>query len=347
MSEENVSKRSTITEGLIITVFEDDGPVNYYNSSPLTESEAFNLAVKSLMTIGSMDPLNSGEIRSYGPIPTPRESFLSLGFVFLLKAHSTRDQRIARTGRLIVLWIISRTAMTSKYTGVTKRMIQRLLHSYHIKTDVDFKHEEILKKFDEKIQIIEVTQDTYYISENRNVESLYVLELIPPAAPILLVDHTKRRIKILLRDKSAASRRIELIQVANDFKTKRLPKGSLYKTEIITEPLIVQSLLSKSGILAEQDVGMRYTIRLSDHLTFEELDSFFNSHFTQKRRQLAAEILNSYQTNTPMNLNELSNQIGLSQELIEEIIGSAIVSKLIPNSEIDCGILKFTKKKME
>lgn len=346
MAELNASKKSPIADGIVITLFEDDGPTNCYNSSPLTDDEAFNLAVKSLMTIGAIDPLELGEIRSYGPIPTPKPSFQAIGFVFVLRAHSTRDSRIALSGRLIVIWIITKSTTTIKYVGMIKRMIQRLLNSYKIKTDIDFKQGVVLKNFDKKIQIIEVTQDTYYISKSGSIESFLEIALTPPNAPIMTVDHSKREIKILIQDKSDARRKIELLQLVTEFKRK-LPKGTLYKAEIITEPLIVQSLLSKSGILTAQDIGKRYTIRLSDHLTFEELDNFFNSLFTQKRRQLVAQILKSYQTNTPLNLNELSNQIGLSQELIEEILESAIQARLIPNSEIKSGILMFSRKPMD
>ncbi|UCE05593.1 MAG: hypothetical protein JSW07_18640 [bacterium] len=347
MAKRNAPNKTTITDGIVITVFEDDGPTNCYNSSPLAEDEAFNLGVKALMTIGSMDPLELGEIQSYGPIPTPRESYLALGFVFFLKAHSTEDSRIASFGRLIVLWVISRSNTTIKYISMIKRMIKRILLSYQIKTDVDFKQEEILRKIDEKIQIIEVSQDSYYISENGEIESFSELPLIPPTAPIMLVDHPKKEIKILLREESVASRKIELRQIANDFKGRNLPKGSLYKAEIITDSFTVQSILSKSGFLAKQDVGTFYTIRLIDQLTFEELDRFFDPHFTQRRQQLAAEIVKSYQNNTPLNLDELSNQMGISQELIEELVGSAIEARLIPNSEIDSGVLKFHKKMIE
>ena len=34
-------ERKTITDGLLVTIFEDDGPANIYNSSPLSEDEAF------------------------------------------------------------------------------------------------------------------------------------------------------------------------------------------------------------------------------------------------------------------------------------------------------------------
>ena len=122
----NSSKGPQTIEGLVITVFEDDGPANIYNSSPLAEDEAFNMALKSMTVIGSDVPLQQFEIRSYGPIPTPRADLLSIGYIFNLKATDTVDERIARFGRLVVFWTITRSNTTVKYIGVTKRLIKRI-----------------------------------------------------------------------------------------------------------------------------------------------------------------------------------------------------------------------------
>ena len=84
MNRKDTSK--ALTDGLIVTVFEDEGPINIYNSSPLADDEAFTMAIKTLTAIGTSTPFNPGEIRAYGPIPTPKDPYVSEAFMFSLAA---------------------------------------------------------------------------------------------------------------------------------------------------------------------------------------------------------------------------------------------------------------------
>ncbi|MFX1507036.1 MAG: hypothetical protein ACFFDC_13155 [Promethearchaeota archaeon] len=343
MRKKNTSSGSTLTDGLIISVFEDNGPVNVYNSSPLNESEAFNMVLKALPAIGSDVPLEHGEIRSYGLIPTPKEPFLCLSFIFILKAEKTDDSRIARFGRIIVFWIITRSSALMKYIGLIKRMIRREIQIYHIKNDTDLKKEEIMRKIDNKIQIIEVGIESYYISEMNSIEPFLDLAFVPKDAPIMMVDKPKNQIKVLLRSQSNPSRKLELLQLVNDYK-KNIPKGPIYKTEIISDSLIVQQLLAKTGFITQFDVGTTIRLRFTNELTFEELDSFFDFHLTPKRQQLVTQIMRTIESKIPLNLYELSVQTGITMELIEEFIASALNSGLIQDFEIKNGTLTFMEE---
>ena len=337
MNEFSASRGSALTEGLIITVFKDDGPFNIHNSSPLSEEEAFNMAIKTLTAIGSDIPLNLGEIRAYGPMPTTKEPYLTIGFIFILKAKTTTDSRIARFGRIVVFWIITRSTALMKYIGVIKRMIRRTLQMYHIKTDTDLEQGDILQKISEKIQIIETGIESYYINENNEVKSFLNLHSIPSNSPILLIDNPNKQIKVLLRDKFSPSKKVELLQLINEYKRK-LPKGAIYKHEIITDSITIQHLLAKSGFELQPEIGFQYRIHHIDQLTFEELDSFFDFHFATKRHQFIAQILQTIEEGQSLNLYELSTQVGISVELIEEFLVSAIRSGLIQKSKIENGI---------
>ncbi|UCE14156.1 MAG: hypothetical protein JSV04_03010 [Candidatus Heimdallarchaeota archaeon] len=343
MNERGASGGSALIEGLIITVFQDDGPFNIHNSSPLSEDEAFNMAIKTLTAIGSDIPLNHGEIRSYGPMPTPRQPYLTIGFIFALKAQSTSDTRIARFGRIVVFWIITRSTALMKYIGLIKRMMRRTLQMYHIKTDADLEKGDIPQKISEKIQIIETGIETFYITENNEMEPFLDLALIPSNSPLMLVDNPKNQIKVLLRKKPSPSKKLELLQVVNDYK-RRIHKGVIYKSEIIDDSIIIQHLLAKFGLELQPEIGFHYRIHLTDQLTFEELDSFFDFHITTKRHQLITQILQSIEEEFPLNLYELSTQIGISVELIEEFLVSAIRSGLIQNSRIENGFLISQKE---
>ena len=193
MPTNDTLKGESFTDGLIITIFDDSGPLNIYNSSPLTEEEAFNLAIKSLTALSSDIP-RIGEIRSYGPIPTPRDTFSTIGFILTLKAVDSTDIRITQFGRIVVFWVITRSSSSVKYVGVLKQMLRRTIRSYKILTDRDLQEKGFLEKIDEKLQIVETGVDSYYLSDRETFEPFLELALIPANVPVMLVDKPNKQI---------------------------------------------------------------------------------------------------------------------------------------------------------
>ncbi|MHA2346380.1 MAG: hypothetical protein ACXACP_06650, partial [Candidatus Hodarchaeales archaeon] len=180
--------QKTLTHGLLVTVFEDDGPINIYNSTPLGDDEAFSMAIKTLTAIGTSTPFNQGEIRIYGPLPTPREPLKALALQFSLKAKDSRDGRIAQFGRMIIFWLITTSANITKYTEFLKLMIKRTLRLYNVKVDKDLYVENTLKKIDEKMQIVDTGIDAYYVDDNESIETVMSLSMVSESAPIILID---------------------------------------------------------------------------------------------------------------------------------------------------------------
>ncbi|MFX1517485.1 MAG: hypothetical protein ACFFC6_14360 [Promethearchaeota archaeon] len=336
-----MSKKDTtsLTDGLIISIFEDHGPENIYNSSPLSEEEAFNLAIKSFAVLSSEVP-QVGVINSYGPIPTPREPFLTIGLVLTLKAEDSADVRIAQFGRIVVFWVITRSRSVVNYTGVLKQLLQRTLRSYRIHTDIDLKEKEFLAKIDDKLQIIETGVESFYLSDKETFEPFLELALVPANAPILLVDKPNKQINVLLREKVTPSLKVSLLHKVKNY-TGQLPKGSLYKTEIVSDEFTIQRMLSKIGITPQTEAGIQYRIRLTDELTFAEVDEYLDFHFTPKRQTLATLIIKSHKQKSPLNLGEASIQTGISEKLIEDFIISLITAGLLKTGKIENGVLYY------
>lgn len=341
MSKKDTLKGTSLTDGLIISIFEDNGPENIYNSSPLSEDEAFNLAIKSL-TVMSSDIPRVGEIHAYGPIPTHRDPFLTIGFVLTLKAVESTDVRIAQFGRIVVFWIITRSSSAVKYIGVLKQMLQRTLRSYKIRTDKDLKEKGFLAKIDKKLQIIETGIESFFLSDRETFEPFLEFALVPVNAPIMLIDKPNKQINILLREKITPSLKVNLLHQVKNF-TGQLPKGSLYKVEIISDELIVQRMLSKIGMVSQVEAGIQYRIRLTDQLTYNEVDEYLDFHFTPKRQTLAKLIVQSHKKKSPLNLGEAAVQTGISETLIEDFVVSIISAGLIKNGKIENGFLNYKK----
>jgi hypothetical protein len=337
------NKESSLTEGLIITILQDDGPENVYDSSPLNESEAYNMAIKTITAIGSdvRGGMELGEIRAFGPLPTGKDPYLTLAFIFFLRTKTSLDERIARYGRLIVFWIITTSSATMRYIGLIKQTIRRTIQMYHIETAEDLQNKDIMSKIEKKLQIIESGIESFYITGDDQIDSFVDLSLIPSFYPILLVDNPNKIIKILLRKITPPSRKTEILNlVRNEFK-KRFPKISLYKIDIITDPLFIQGILSKAGFTQEPSPGVPFQIRLSDQLTYEKLDSIIDNVLFLRKNQVIKVLLDAVEDQKALNINELSIETGLSSELIIEAIERAKRDGMLLNSEIKDGTLIF------
>ncbi len=339
MSKNDALKGTSLTDGLVITIFEDYGPENIYNSSPLSEEEAFNLAIKSLSALSSDIP-RVGEIRSYGPIPTPRDPFLTIGFVFALKAVESADVRIAQFGRIVVFWVITRSNSAVKYIGVLKQLLRKTIRSYKIRTDKDLQEKGFLEKIDKKLQIIETGIESFYLSDGQTFEPFLELALVPTNVPIMLVDKPNKHINVLLREKVTPSLKVNLLHQVKNF-TVQLPKGSLYKVEIVSDELIVRSMLSKIGMILQAETWIQYRIRHADQLTYDEVDEYLDFHFTPKRQTLAKLILHSHKKKSSLSLREAAVQTGICETLVEDFIVSLISAGLIENGKIENGVLNY------
>jgi hypothetical protein len=333
--------KKELTSGLVVTVFEDEGPTNIFNSSPLGENEAFNMAIKTLTMIGTTSVFDKHEIRIYGPIPTPKEPFNTIAFMFMLKAKESMDERIARAGRLIIFWIITNSPSLTKYTDLIKLMIQRTLRIYEINQDADLYREGILEKINDQLQIVDTGKDYYYITEEDNIEAFVSLSMIPESVPVMIVNSETKQIQVLFRDrKTTAIMKTKIRSAVNVFKDK-LPKGSLFRVEMISDPISVNQILTSSGLEIEQAFGTRYRIRLTDKIEFSELDDFFSLPFKKIQSQLTKLIVSAFNEKRSINLEELSNQTGLTINFLTDIITRALEANILVNAKIEDDSIKF------
>lgn len=333
--------RTSLIEGLVISFFEDFGPSNIFNSSPLSHVEALNLAIKGMTTLGTESPLDIDEIRSYGPIPTAKDPYISIGFFFLLKAEKSDDLRISKIGRLTVFWIITRSNTTIRYIGMIKQMIRRLLRSYKIQSDEDLRKEEILLKINKKIRIIETGVETYYIPQNGIIEPFLNLAVIPESSPVVLIDNNSKKIDVLIRKKLTPSKKMEIIHTVKEFKHK-MPKGALYKVETTTDAITIQRLLSKLGLLVHQDLSDHFRIHLTDEITFDELNEFLEQMLSPIRTKIASAIIQAFNTRKELNITELAQETAFTGGLIKNLIEKMIETNVLYSAKIENDILRFS-----
>ncbi len=333
-------ERKTITEGLLVTVFEDDGPANIYNSSPLDESEAFAMAIKTLTAIGSSTPFALGEIRSHGPLPTPREPLFAIAYMFSLKADHSMDSRISQFGRMVIFWIITSSRNIIKYNEFIIRSIKRNLRLYQINSDTDLYDQERLKKIDEKLQISDYSSETFYMTGEDKVEAFLNIEMIPETAPIVIVDSSAALIQVLFRDQPTPLMKTKIRGIINDFKNQQR-KGSLLKLEMVSDKIKVNQILIKAGLDIQPETGIHHRFRITNDIAFDELDEFFSLLIKNQRNLLSKRIVSAYNAKEPLDLHSLARESGFTDEFLVKIVKKAIDSNVLIQTTLENGILKF------
>ncbi|MHA1946454.1 MAG: hypothetical protein ACXAC6_00725 [Candidatus Hodarchaeales archaeon] len=333
-------ERKTITDGLLVTVFEDEGPANIYNSSPLSEDEAFTMAIKTLTAIGSSTPFQTGEIRSHGPLPTPRDPLFAIAYMFSLKAVNSMDNRISQFGRMVIFWIITSSRSIINYNEFIIRSIKRNLRLHQINTDTDLYDKERLKKIDEKLQISDYSSETYYVTVEDRVESFLNIEMIPDTAPIVIVDSSTGLIQVLFRDQPTPLMKTKIRGIINDFKNQQR-KGSLLKVDIISDKIMVNRLLTKAGLDIQPETGVHHRFRITYDLAFDELDEFISVLIKNQRTLLSKRIVSAYNAKEPLDLHSLANESGFTTEFLVQIVQKAIDSNVIIQATLENGVLKF------
>ncbi len=330
---------NVITEGLLVTVFEDEGPANIYNSSSLDEGEAFAMAIKTLTAIGSSTPFAPGEIRSHGPLPTPRDPLFAIAYMFSLKADHSMDNRITQFGRLVIFWIITSSRSIIKYNEFIIRSIKRNLRLYQINSDTDLYDTERLKKIDEKLQISDYSSETYYLTGDKVVAFLNI-EMIPETAPIVIVDTSAALIQVLFRDQPTPLMKTKIRGTINDFKNKQR-KGSLLKLEMVSDKIMVNQILTKAGLDIQPETGVHHRFRITNDIAFDELDEYFSLLIKNQRNLLSKRIVMAYNAKEPLDLHSLAKESGFTSEFLVEIIQKAIEANILIQSALEKGILKF------
>ena len=338
MSPKEESK--TITDGLLVTVFEDEGPANIYNSSPLGEDEAFTMAIKTLTAIGSSTPFQPGEIRSHGPLPTPRDPLFAIAYMFSLKADRSIDNRISQFGRMVIFWIITSSRSIINYNEFIIRSIKRNLRLHQINSDTDIYDKERLKKIDEKLQISDYGVETYYVNAEDRVEAFLNIEMIPENAPIVLLDSNAGLIQVLFRDEPTPLMKTKIRGTINDFKNQQR-KGSLLKVDIVSDKIMVNRLLAKSGLDIQPDKGIHHRFRITYDLTFDELDEFLSVLIKNQRTIVSKRIVTAYNDKESLDLHSLAKETGFTSEFLIQLVEKAIESNIIIHTTLEKGILNF------
>jgi hypothetical protein len=122
-----------------------------------------------------------------------------------------------------------------------------------------------------------------------------------------------------------------------------MPKGPLFKAELVSDSITIDRLLAKEGLTVQSDISDHFRIRLAEKLSFDELDDFFELLLAPKRTKLVSLIIQAFESKDSLNIEKLSAQTGFSIKMIEEFLQNSIRSNVLQNSRLEDGYLHFNK----
>ena len=241
---------------------------------------------------------------------------------------------------MIFFWVITTSNSISKYTEFLKLMVKRSLRVYNIVNDKDLYDPEIIKKIDDNIRIIDTGIDAYYLTDAETVEAFGNISMIPETATILLVNSERSQIQVIFRDQPTPIAKTKVRRLVDEFK-KKMPRGNLFRTEMVTDPMIGKQLLSKSGLETHADMGLQYRLRLSGKLDFEELDQFLSLPVKKIRGVLAKRILDAFNNKSSLDFTLLASEVGFSEKFIMKVVQDAIQRNIMSGCKVENGLLLF------
>ena len=169
-----------------------------FNASPLTESQAFNLAVKGMTTVG-----DSEEKEVYGPFPVPEvEDLRTLAFMFNVSSESSSDSRIREFGRPIVVWLIfnvERKRNILHAAGLLQGYLAGLVDKIRAEGDLS---EEKLGTINEKLtdMLASIQIRVYGLMPSGEFLEFVDDSLIPASLVLLIADSREKMLYILFHD---------------------------------------------------------------------------------------------------------------------------------------------------
>jgi hypothetical protein len=194
----NRDTEEELITGIIVTVFEDYGPSVVYNASPLNESQAFNLAVKGMTTVG-----DSEEKEVYGPFPVPEvDDLRTLAFMFNIVSDSSSDSRIREFGRPIVVWIIFKTERKRNIlhaAGLLQGYLAGLVDKIREEEDLT---EDRLSQINQKLtdMLASIKIRVYGLMPSGEFLEFVDDSLIPASEVLLIADGSEKMLYILFHD---------------------------------------------------------------------------------------------------------------------------------------------------
>ena len=164
--------------------------------------------------------------------------------------------------------------------------------------------------------------------------------MIPDTAPIVIVDSSTALIQVLFRDQPTPLMKTKIRGIINDFKNQQR-KGSLLKLEIVSDKIMVNRLLSKSGLDVQPEKGIHHRFRITYDLTFDELDEFFSVLIKNQCNLISKTIVTAYNAKEPLDLHSLARESGFTSEFLVQLVQKAIESNIIIQATLKNDILNF------
>ncbi|MHA2294581.1 MAG: hypothetical protein ACXAEU_21355 [Candidatus Hodarchaeales archaeon] len=163
--------------GLVITIFADQGPYPLINMSPLDHDKIMKLSVlgMTILSMGGQTPSQELFIhRLHGPIPVPDTlDYEAFSMSFSVSTSESTDERLLKHGRISTVWIIFDSKYRNELVSLHNEIEEVLTSEIkNIKQESELEVEETIKNIQKRLQ--QVTEQTPVAALPSTVETRIV-----------------------------------------------------------------------------------------------------------------------------------------------------------------------------
>ena len=233
--------------GIVVGIFEDNGPIARYNNTRLSKSLIDRMVVHGMSAVHGGDDMLEG---LYGPLPIfERMDLRYLIYSFKVKASNTKDERIAEHGRVCSVFLILKEKQ-ERYSLNNHLTIEKTITDFKNekwKKELDISKDSTLVLFDLINNIVKVKTIRSFSFGEAGLIEYEDSQLVLDEGVISIVELKTGKIYMYVPQEKFDSRtRIQAVEKIEELNMREY--GSLFKIQKIRDYLKFKKLLDKHSI---------------------------------------------------------------------------------------------------
>lgn len=246
-TKSSTSKKVKAFNGIVIGIFEDDGPICRYYNVKLTKKIVNRMVIHGMSAVHGGDDMLGG---LFGPLPLFEKPKLRyLIYSFKVKATNTKDVRIATHGRRCSVFL-TLDSKQQRYVLNNHLSIEKFVNDYkdkHWNKELDISQDTMITLLDSVNDIVKIVGLRTFSYGDAGLTEYTDSQMILNEGIISIIDVKTSKIYVYIPQEKFASRdRIKAIEKIEEINT--LEYGSNLNIVKIRDYLKFKKILDKFSI---------------------------------------------------------------------------------------------------
>jgi len=246
-SKKKASKTINAFEGIIIGVFDDDGPRVRYNYSKLTKKLVNQLVIHGMSAVHGGDDMLGG---LFGPLPLfEKLDKRYLIYSYKVEATNTKDSRIAEHGRICSVFVILKDDFQRLILNNYLK-IEKIISDYkneHWKKELEISKDSVIVLFEELNETISVQAIRTFSYGSAGLIEFADPQMILDEGILTIIEIKKLSACVYLpKDKFSSRDRIKALEKIEELNVREY--GSQLKIRKIRDYVTFKKIIDKHSV---------------------------------------------------------------------------------------------------